>query len=93
MEELDNSFFLAALQLFEEQEAIEGTQALKRVMRSRVRSGASRFASPVTTAEWQRKVVNAVPQKTKQQTKCVDELALTSSENREVCRRFPFPTR
>ena len=69
MEELDDSFLLAASQLFEEQQAIEETKALKRVTHSQVRSGASRFTSPVTTTELQRKVVNAVPQKTKQQTK------------------------
>ena len=60
------SFFLAASQQLEEQQnPTASSSTSKRVTRSQ----SARFAVPVSGAELQKKVLAAVPEKTRQQTK------------------------
>ena len=88
-----DELFLAASQQFEEQQvhleaanselSIASDSANKRVTRSQ----SARYAVPVSNEELQKKVVAAVPVKTRQQTKMgswdLDELAPTSNQYRQ----------
>ena len=74
MEDEIDALFLAASH--EDQEVVQLTQNLvtKRVTRSQT----SRFSVPVSDKELQQKVLEAVPQKTRQQTKWAHSLWMTS---------------
>lgn len=66
----EDSILLAASQQFEEQFEVEKTGTKQPAKRSqRVTRRQTRFCAPVTDAELEKKIVDAVPQKTRQQTK------------------------